>query len=94
MRGILFRLSASDVFTLGLILGEILGAGHPAAPSMDTYDDQVKNGWLKPVVVQKPIEGVADLEFLCHVVNACFRPEPQQTSNGRAVAYGIKWSVD
>jgi serine/threonine protein kinase len=69
---------ASDVFTLGLILGEILGAGHPAAPSMDTYDDQVKNGRLKPVVVQKPIEGVADLEFLCHVVNACLRPEPNK----------------
>jgi serine/threonine protein kinase len=69
---------ASDVFTLGLILGEILGAGHPAAPSMDTYDDQVKNCRLKPVVVQKPIEGVADLVFLCHLVNACFRPEPNK----------------
>jgi len=69
---------ASDVFTLGLILGELLGAGHPAAPSMDTYDDQVKNCRLKPVVLQKPIEGVADLEFLCHVVNACFRPEPNK----------------
>jgi serine/threonine protein kinase len=27
---------ASDVFTLGLILGQVLGGGHPAAPSLDT----------------------------------------------------------
>lgn len=68
----------SDVFTLGLILGELLGGGHPAAPAMDTYDDQVKNGRLKPVVIQKPIDGIADLAFLGHVVNGCFRPKPSQ----------------
>ena len=68
----------SDVFTLGLIIGELLGAGHPAAPSMDTYDDQVKEGRLKPVVIQKPIEGVADLKFLSFVVNGSFRPEPNR----------------
>ena len=67
---------ASDAFTLGLILGELLGGGHPAAHSMDTYDDQVKTGRLKPVVFQKPIEGVSDSDFLAHVTNACFRPEP------------------
>ncbi|MEI6297194.1 MAG: protein kinase [bacterium] len=69
---------ASDAFTLALILVEILGSGHPAAPLMDAYDDQVKNGGLKPIVVQRPIEGVADLEFLGDVVNACFRPEPHK----------------
>lgn len=69
---------ASDVFTLGLILGELLGNGHPAAPAMDTYDDQVRNGRLKPVVIQKPIEGGADLAFLGHVVTGCFRSKPSQ----------------
>lgn len=67
---------ASDAFTLGLILGELLGGGHPAANSMDTYDEQVKSGRIKPVVFQKPIEGVSDSDFLAHVANACFRPEP------------------
>jgi serine/threonine protein kinase len=69
---------ASDVFTLGLILGQVLGGGHPAAPSLDTYDDQVKDGRLKPVVVQKTIDGVADLDFLGYVINSCFRLEPNK----------------
>lgn len=69
---------ASDAFTLGLILGELLGGGHPAEHSMDTYDEQVKSGRIKPVVFQKPIEGVSDLDFLAYVANACFRPEPSK----------------
>ena len=80
---------ASDVFTLGLILGEILGAGHPAAPSMDTYDDQVKNGRLKLVNVQKPIENAADLDFLNHVINGCFRPEASKRPTAEQVLMAL-----
>lgn len=69
---------ASDVFTLGLILGELLGSGHPAAPYMDTYDDQVKYGELRPVTVQRSIDGVADLNFASDVINGCFRPEAHE----------------
>ncbi len=42
---------ASDVFTLGLILGELLAGAHPAAPAMDTYDKQIENNQLKSVNV-------------------------------------------
>lgn len=69
---------ASDVFTLGLILSQVIGAGHPAWPSLDTYDDQVKAGRLKPVSVQKSIDGVSDLDFLAQIINACFRLEPNK----------------
>lgn len=69
---------ASDVFTLGLILGQLLGGGHPAAPALDSYDDQVRNGRLKTVAIEKPIEGVPDLDFLAQVINSCFRLEPDK----------------
>ena len=82
-------LKASDVFTLGLIIGELIGTGHPAAPSMDTYDEQVKNGRLKPVSIQKPIEGVGDLEFLNYVVNSSFRPEPSKRPTAEQVLMAL-----
>lgn len=65
---------ASDVFTLGLILGELLGAGHPAmgaAGGMDNYDKNVLEGGIPSVEIQHPIERVSDLKFLNYVVNAC-----------------------
>ena len=67
---------ASDVFTLGLIIGELLGAGHPAAKSpggIDNYNELVLNGKLSSIEIQQPLEKVADIDFLNHVVNACFR---------------------
>lgn len=79
----------SDIFTLGLILGELLGGGHPAAPSLDTYDAQVKNGRLKPVNVQKPIENVEDLDFLNHVINCSFRLEPSKRPTAEQVLMAL-----
>lgn len=66
---------ASDVFTLALILGELLGSGHPAAGAMENYDDLAKGGSLSEIEVQQPIERVSDMGFLNYVVNACLRPE-------------------
>jgi serine/threonine protein kinase len=82
-------IKASDVFTLGLILGELLGGAHPAAPAMDTYDEQVKNGRLKPVSVQQPIKEVVDMDFLNHVINGCFRPEPSKRPTAEQVLMGL-----
>lgn len=69
---------ASDVFTLAIILSELLGSGHPTASNMDGYEQKVKDGRLPEVQVQRPIERVPDLEFLNKVINACLRPEPER----------------
>jgi serine/threonine protein kinase len=79
----------SDVFTLGLMLGEILGGEHPAAPNMDTYEEQVKNGRLKPVVLERAIDGVPDGQFLTQVINSCFRPEPQQRPTAEQILLAL-----
>ncbi|MEI7728110.1 MAG: protein kinase [Verrucomicrobiota bacterium] len=82
-------LKASDVFTLGLIIGQVLGGGHPAAPALDTYEDQVNNGRLKPVTVQKTIENVADLDFLNHVINGCLRQEANKRPTAEQVLMAL-----
>jgi serine/threonine protein kinase len=65
----------SDVFTCGLILGELLGGAHPSADNMDDYDERAKHGRLNPVGVQQPIPEAPDLEFLSQVINGALRPE-------------------
>ena len=64
---------ASDVFTMALILGQILGDGHPAGKKMDQYEELVKTAKLSPVVIRQPIPRVSDLNFLNNVINSALR---------------------
>jgi serine/threonine protein kinase len=66
---------ASDVFTCALMLGELIGGGHPAGESFDDYEDKVTNGRLAPVEIQHPLEKTPDLKFVNHVINGCLRLE-------------------
>jgi hypothetical protein len=69
---------ASDVFTCGLILGELLGGVHPSADDMDAYDERAQTGRLRPVSVKKDIDGVPSLDFLNWVINGALRPDPRK----------------
>lgn len=80
---------ASDVFTCGLMLGELLGKGHPAAPNLDDYEDIVKNGRLMPIEVQQPVEGVSDAAFLSFVINGCLRPEASRRPTAEQVLLAL-----
>ena len=62
---------ASDVFTCALILGELIGNGHPCGSAMDEYDERVKTGALGRVAIADQVEGCPDLDFLNHVINSC-----------------------
>jgi len=68
-------LKASDVFTCALMLGELIGGGHPAGESFDDYEDKVTNGRLAPVEIQQSLEKAPDLKFVNHVINGCLRLE-------------------
>lgn len=80
-------LKASDIFTCGLMLGELVGQGHPAAPDIGAYDETVKA--LKPVEVQQPVEGVSDLDFLSGVINGCLRAEPDKRPTAEQVLMAL-----
>lgn len=69
-------MKASDVFTCGLILGELLGGGHPSSDNMEAYNERAKAGMLRAVAVQQPIKEAPDSGFLAFVINAALRPDP------------------
>ena len=87
---------ASDIFTAALILGELLGPGHPWGGDSDTYEAAAKLGKIPAVSVQQPITEAPDLAFLNHVISSAFRPELRhrptadqllQALNGRLSAW-------
>jgi serine/threonine protein kinase len=66
---------ASDVFTCGLILGELLGGAHPAGDNFENYDDRAQKGGLNRITISPEINDIKDHAFVNHVINAMLRPE-------------------
>ena len=87
-------LKASDVFTCGLMLGELLGGTHPAAPNLDGYDALVKNGGLKSIHVPTPIDGVPDQEFLNAVLDGCLRLEADRRPTAEQLLLALNGRLD
>jgi serine/threonine protein kinase len=85
---------ASDVFTLALIIGELLGSGHPVAGQMDHYDEFVRSGNLPTVEIQQPVERVPDMAFLNYVVNACLRLEPANRPTAEQLLKALNGALD
>lgn len=69
---------ASDIFTCGIMLAQLLGQGHPCQSNMDVYAAHIKANALAQTVVLSGIPGIHDEEFLAHVLNACLRVEPDR----------------
>ena len=67
---------ASDVFTCGVMLGEILGDGHPfASAGAEGYDKAAIEGRFTPIRLRQPIDKVTDAAFLEAVINGCLNPD-------------------
>jgi serine/threonine protein kinase len=70
---------ASDIFTCGIMLGEVLGNGHPFASSgADGYNQAAVEGRFAPIHLHQPIDKVADAAFLEAVLNGCLNPNPDK----------------
>lgn len=67
---------ASDIFTCGVILGEILGNRHPLASTAMDYDMAAKEGRCDPIRIVQPIDKVDNLTFLEGILNSCLDPDP------------------
>ena len=70
-------LQASDIFTSGIILGEMLSGKHPFA-HVDNYEAAIVAGHFNPIKICNPISKVNDLAFLEAVLNSCLNPDPVQ----------------
>ena len=71
-------LTASDIFTCGIMLGEALGTGHPFAEAGDSYDAAIVAGRFKPIQLRQPIAKVEDQGFLESILNSCINPDPEK----------------
>jgi hypothetical protein len=88
-------LKASDVFTCGLILGELLGSGHPAA-GKENYDDliQGKAGGLKRIALEGAVAEAPDTGFLEYVLNSCLEPDPTRRPTAEQVLRALNGRLE
>lgn len=80
---------ASDIYTCGLILSELLGEGHPLR-GFDNIEQATLNGEYVPVKIAEPIQRVENLGFLEGVINACFQPDPAKRPNARQLLEALQ----
>ncbi len=70
--------AASDIFTCGLMLSQVLGDGHPFADSGESYDKDVQRGKFRSVRLKYSLPGVSTPEFLEAILNSCLDPDARK----------------
>lgn len=79
----------SDVFTLGLILGELLNGKHPFS-GIDDYESAAKEGGAhEPITVRGAIKNVESKDFMEDVLNACLHHSPSARPTAQQVAEAL-----
>lgn len=71
-------LTASDIFTCGIMLGQILGGVHPFTEAGDEYSAAALAGRFEPIRLRQAIPGVTDSSFLEIILNSCLDPSPEK----------------
>jgi serine/threonine protein kinase len=74
---------SSDIFTCGIILGQLLGGQHPFHKNLDeTYSHAAFKGYFSPIKINKPIN---DFVFLESILNACLNPDPTKRPTSQQI---------
>lgn len=85
-------LPASDIFTCGIMLSQMLGHGHPFADSLndhDRYIAAVKGGRFKPIRLREALPKVGDLAACEAILNACLDPHPRKRPSAAEVCEAL-----
>ena len=74
-------LPASDVFTTGIMLSQVLVGRHPFAHALgdkneDRYKQAVRRGEGEPIRIEQPLDGKCDMAFVHRILNAMLNPDP------------------
>ncbi len=74
---------ASDVFTCGVMIIQMLTGRHPCADRMDRFDELARSGGLSPGELPETLPLLGDSNLLATVLGACLRPDPVERPSAR-----------
>jgi serine/threonine protein kinase len=83
---------ASDIFTCGIMLGQVLGSGHPFAAA-DDYNKAILKESFKPIKLRQAITKVAHPDFLETILNACLLANPAKRPTAEQVCNALMGDV-
>jgi serine/threonine protein kinase len=81
-------LPASDVFTTGIMLSQVLAGRHPFAHALGddaAYARAVKRGDGAAIQIDEPLDGKCDMAFVQRILNATLDPDPSRRPTMRQV---------
>ncbi len=82
--------AASDVFTCGIMLAQLLCGWHPFAEcSADQIDAATLAGRAKPFQITRPIPKVDDVAFLQGVLDSALCPDPAKRPTAKQVSQAL-----
>lgn len=84
---------ASDVFTCGIILTQILCGYHPLGDGISEIEGSTLEGRARPFQLPQPIGAVEDVGFLVGVVNSCLCPDAGRRPTAKQVADALLGKV-
>lgn len=82
-------LEASDIFTCGIMLSEMLGEGHPYSGSADDLHNAVLSERYRPFRLAGKLPKVEDHEFVERVINACFSADHTKRPTASQIAEAL-----
>ena len=84
--------TASDIFTCGIMLGQVLGSGHPFADVEDFNQAILKNNF-KPIKLRQSIPKISQPEFLENILNSCLLSDPSKRPTAEQVFNALMGDV-
>lgn len=86
-------LPASDVFTCGIMLGQLLCGIHPLGDKIEEIEANALSGQAKPFRIPEPIKKVEDMAFLEGVLNSTLCPDPARRPTAKQVGQALLGKV-
>ncbi len=77
---------ASDIFSCGIVLGQLLAGMHPFHKNLDdTYDHAAFSGDFSLIRIKLAVNEIELSQILENILNACLNPNPEQRPTAKQI---------
>ena len=77
---------ASDIFSCGIVLGQLLAGEHPFHKNLDdSYEHAAFMGHFSPIKIKQSVNEIESPQVLENTLNACLNPNPAQRPTAKQV---------